>query len=76
MKTVTIHQAKTNLSKLIRDVLNGHEVIIARGKVPLVKLEKLTRKQAVRVFGAARGSVSIAKDFDAPLKDFSEYEGS
>ncbi len=40
---VTIHEAKTNLSKLIRQVLAGEEVIIARNKTPLVKLVMLRR---------------------------------
>lgn len=38
MTTVTIHQAKTNLSKLIARVLEGEEVTIARGKEDVVKL--------------------------------------
>jgi prevent-host-death family protein len=37
-KTVTIHEAKTHLSRLIAQVLAGEEVIIARGKEPVVKL--------------------------------------
>ncbi|HJZ11094.1 MAG TPA: type II toxin-antitoxin system Phd/YefM family antitoxin, partial [Acidobacteriota bacterium] len=39
MNIVTIHQAKTHLSRLIRMVLRGEEVVIAKGKKPLVKLE-------------------------------------
>ena len=35
---VTIHKAKTNLSKLIEAALAGEEVIIARGKRPVVKI--------------------------------------
>jgi prevent-host-death family protein len=35
---VTIHAAKTNLSKLIEAVLSGEEVVIARGKTPVAKL--------------------------------------
>ena len=39
MKTVTVHEAKTHLSRLIAEVLAGGEVVVAnRGKKPLVKL--------------------------------------
>lgn len=34
----TVHQAKTNLSKLIKEAEEGKEVIITRGKVPVAKL--------------------------------------
>ena len=36
--TYTVHQAKTNLSKLLKEAEAGREVIIARGKVPVAKL--------------------------------------
>jgi prevent-host-death family protein len=41
MATVTIHQAKTNLSKLIEQACAGEEVIIARGSEPVVRLVAL-----------------------------------
>ena len=36
--TYTVHQAKTNLSKLLKEAEAGQEVIIARGKVPVARL--------------------------------------
>jgi prevent-host-death family protein len=38
MTTVSVHEAKTHLSRLINDVLAGKEVIVARGKLPVIKL--------------------------------------
>ncbi len=38
MGTVTIHEAKTHLSRLIAQALAGEEITIARGKEPVVKL--------------------------------------
>jgi prevent-host-death family protein len=38
MTTVTIHAAKTQLSKLIEQVERGEEVVIARGKEPVARL--------------------------------------
>lgn len=39
--TYTVHQAKTNLSKLLKEAEAGQEVIITRGKVPVAKLVAL-----------------------------------
>lgn len=74
MAQVTIHEAKTHLSKLIKKALAGEEVVIARGKESLVKLVPLPEKRPKRRLGGAKGIVkSMAKDFDAPLEDFEDY---
>ena len=39
--TYTVHQAKTNLSKLLKEAEAGQEVVISRGKVPVAKLVAL-----------------------------------
>jgi prevent-host-death family protein len=73
MKTVTTHQAKTHLSRLLREVQAGEEVVIARGDTPLARLVPVVAAPLQRRFGTARGLVSIADDFDQPLADFDEY---
>lgn len=73
MSTVTIHEAKTHLSRLINRVLRGEEVIIARGKKPLVKIIALKDESARRELGHAKGKIHISDDFDQPLDDFNEY---
>ncbi len=73
MKKVTIHEAKTHLSRLIRSALAGEEVIISRGRKPLVKLMVIEEKPAKRVLGTAAGKIRFAPDFDEPLEDFREY---
>ena len=45
MTTVTIHQAKTNLSKLIARVEEGEEIIIARGETPVAVLKRFDRAE-------------------------------
>ena len=71
---VNIHEAKTQLSRLIQEALSGTEVIIARDNQPLVRLDILPQaKPERRVGGAAGVVVEMAPDFDAPLPDFSEY---
>ncbi|UCE20003.1 MAG: type II toxin-antitoxin system Phd/YefM family antitoxin [Gemmatimonadota bacterium] len=73
MYQVNIHEAKTNLSKLIKKVVDGEEVVIAKGNKPLVKMVLLNGKKPKRTLGSAKGTLKISKDFDAPLKDFEEY---
>ncbi len=42
----TVHQAKTNLSRLIKEAEEGKEVIILRGKVPVAKLVAIAAGQS------------------------------
>ena len=73
MIQVNIHQAKTQLSKLIQKVINGEEVIIAKHNKPIVKLVHVQTAKAERKIGSARGRVKIPSDFDEPIEDFNEY---
>ena len=71
---VNIHEAKTQLSKLIQAALNGKQVIIAIGNKPVVRLEVLPEARNNRIIGHARGLIhSMDDDFDEPLEDFKEY---
>jgi antitoxin (DNA-binding transcriptional repressor) of toxin-antitoxin stability system len=71
---VNIHEAKTQLSKLIQAALNGRQVIIAKGNKPVVRLEVLPEARSKRKIGNAGGLIlSMADDFDEPLDDFREY---
>jgi antitoxin (DNA-binding transcriptional repressor) of toxin-antitoxin stability system len=58
MKTVNIHYAKTNLSKLIEDVLTNQRVIICRNNEPIVELKRI-KAQDLRKPGMWRGRVKI-----------------
>ncbi|MSP21332.1 MAG: type II toxin-antitoxin system Phd/YefM family antitoxin [Alphaproteobacteria bacterium] len=69
MATVTIHAAKTNLSRLIARVEAGEEITLARGKVAVAKLVPVPPANAGRKFGALRGRVSVGPEFFAPLPD-------
>jgi len=72
-KTVTMHEAKTHLSRLVLDALNGQDVVIARGREPLVRLVPLDSTRRRRRFGTAAGLVTCSDDFDQPLADFDGY---
>ena len=74
MTFVSIHEAKTHLSRLIQLALEGEEIIIAKRKKPLIRLMVLTEaKSQRRIGGAADVILSIADDFDEPLPEFAEY---
>lgn len=67
---VTIHAAKTTLSKLIERALAGEEIVIARGDVPVAKLVPIAAKQLPeRKPGTLRGVLKIPKAFFEPLSD-------
>ena len=67
MALVTVHYAKTNLSRLIERALAGEEIIIARGRTPVLRLEPLARPRPERRFGAMRGRARTGKAFFEPL---------
>jgi prevent-host-death family protein len=67
MKTVNIHEAKTQLSRLLGRVEQGEEIVIARAGRPVARLSPVRPMGAQRVLGSDRDSVRLADDFDAPL---------
>jgi prevent-host-death family protein len=76
MQIVNIHQAKTQLSKLVDAVTQGEEIIIAKAGKPLIKLVPYSKVSSPK-FGVLRGKIKIQDDFDAPLSDdqLAEFEG-
>lgn len=67
MSIVNIHEAKTHFSQLINQVLQGKEIVIARGGKPLVKLIPYSEKIEPRLGGQFKGLMTINEDFDDPL---------
>lgn len=67
MKTVTVHEAKTNLSKLIERAERGEEIVIARRKTPVAKLVGLHVAIQARKFGSMRGRARVTDAFFEPL---------
>lgn len=67
MKPITVHAAKTQLSRLIARALAGEEVIIARGATPVVRLVPIAAPPPKRTPGTLRGRLRVTKDFLAPL---------
>ncbi len=68
MTKVNIHEAKTNLSKLLEQALNGEDIVIAKAGKPLVRLVPV-REEKKGCFGMDAGKIWIADDFDELPKD-------
>lgn len=73
---VTVHAAKTNLSKLIEAALAGEEVIIARGDTPVVQLVPVTRS-GFRYGGLPPEVAATMPDFLEPMseEELADWEG-
>jgi prevent-host-death family protein len=64
MKQVNVHQAKNQLSRLLREVEDGERVVIARNGTPVAKLVPHVEERKPREPGWAKGRVWMAPDFD------------
>jgi len=67
MKTVNVHQAKSQLSRLLRAVASGEDIIIANRGVAVARLSPAAREKPMRKLGDMAGQIWIADNFDAPL---------
>lgn len=65
MRVVNVHQAKTELSKLLERAEAGEDVVIARAGTPVARLVLVEAGE--RRPGRLRGRIRLADDFDAPL---------
>ena len=76
MPVVTVHAAKTNLSKLIERAELGEEIIIARGNDPAVRLVPVN-PLVQRRFGLFKGVAKIGPEFFEPLpeEELQSWEG-
>jgi prevent-host-death family protein len=70
---VTVQEAKTQLSKLLRRVEAGEEVTIRRGKVPVAVLVRApVASNERKIWGTVKGG--LGPDFDEPLNDFAPFQ--
>lgn len=79
MTVVTIHKAKTELSKLLKRVEAGEEIVIARGTTPVARLAPIeTAPIKKRVPGQWKGKFTVPDSFFDPLPEdeLALWEGS
>jgi prevent-host-death family protein len=67
MAVFNVHDAKTNLSRLLERAAQGEEIIIAKSGRPIAKLVRMAAEP--RRPGRLKGRIRIAPDFDEPLPD-------
>jgi len=77
MTTLNIHAAKTHLSRLIEEVAEGEEVVIAKAGKPVARLVPIGKAPGKRKLGILKGRLHVPRDFDAPLPDevIAAFEG-
>ena len=76
MAVVNVHQAKTQLSRLLAQVEAGEEVVIARRGEPVARLVRC-KPRGKRQFGAMRGKIVVDDRFFDPLpeEELKAWEG-
>ena len=68
-ETVSLYDAKTNLSALVERAAEGEEIVISKSGKPKAKLVPLDDVRPLREPGRGKGMWSVEDDFDAPLPD-------
>lgn len=69
MAEVGVHKAKTELSKLLKRVQMGEEIVITSNGKPVAKLVPVPTKKEPRVLGGDEGLFEVPDDFNDPLPD-------
>ena len=77
MTVVNVHEAKTNLSRLLAQVEAGEEVVIARNGKPVARLVSV-RNRGKRQFGSMKGLIKLDDSFFDPLpeEELAAWEGN
>jgi prevent-host-death family protein len=75
--TVNMHEAKTQLSRLVERARLGEEVIIAKAGKPVARIVPIATDREARTPGSAVGLLKVSPDFHEPLPEdvVSEFEG-
>lgn len=69
IQQVNIHEAKTQLSRLIELTQSGQEFIIAKAGKPVARLMPIDRAKSPRRLGLLDGQIRVPDDFNAPLPE-------
>jgi|GraSoiStandDraft_11_1057310.scaffolds.fasta_scaffold803684_1 prevent-host-death family protein len=69
MRQINIHEAKTQLSRLVELANQGEEIIIAKAGKPMARLAPLARPLPVRKPGILKGKVWFGDNFDEPMSE-------
>jgi antitoxin (DNA-binding transcriptional repressor) of toxin-antitoxin stability system len=67
--TIEVHEAETQLSKLLALALQGNNVVITENHKPMVQLVPIRKQPQRRIAGLHRGAMRMREDFNKPLPD-------
>lgn len=73
MNAVSIHEAKTQFSRLVARAEAGEEIVVRRGRTPVAKIVAYHAPTTPRRPGGLKGQLVIADDFDQTPAEFAEY---
>ena len=73
---VGVLEAKTNLSRLLRDVEKGDDIILLRAGKPVARITRLEREKPISSsYGTAKGKFVMSDDFDADSDELADLFG-
>ena len=77
IQQINIHQAKTQLSRLVELAQSGQEFIIAKAGKPMARLSPIGRGNPPRRLGLLDGQIQVPDDFNDPLPNtvLAAFEG-
>jgi len=77
MREVDIHEAKTHLSRLLKEVEAGAEITVTKDGHPIAKLVPIAQPPGKRKLGFLEGKLKVGADFDDPLPEdvLASFEG-
>jgi prevent-host-death family protein len=76
-ETVSLYEAKTQLSRLVDRAAAGEEIVISKSGRPRARLVPMEDTRPLRVPGKGKGRWKVGRSFDAPLPDhlLADFEG-
>ena len=76
-KVIDIHEARRHLSRILKDVAEGAEVVIAKAGMPVARLVPIGTRPRAKQLGLLEGRIEVTDDFDAPLAPqvLADFEG-
>lgn len=76
VRRIGVHEAKTHLSRLLRDVEEGEEIVLMRGGTAVARIvAEPTTPSVAESFGMFAGQFEIAEDFDADSEELADLFG-
>ena len=70
---MNMHDAKSNLSRLVKRAAAGEEILIANHGKPVAMLTRIPTQAKEIPWDIFKGQIEMADDFDAPMEEFEDY---